>query len=419
VNYPGFSKIKKFKDEIKTHLKTLIDHLEKSLLENEERNNPEILILNMAKIRINTLSFEDDPQNKNELIMLFESLLDIDLSSFWNNPQIILLICVVMESISSLLGLLQLKQKIDELIQKFMNFEFEYINKWSVSIENVLTQTLPFIGYFDGDKNVFLKKIVNICLNLAAGNIKIVNWLNSLQIAFFENINIMKTITEIPINNEILYYEIFWLFRKKTIENVFDILSERLEDIENEYNIGIKRNKNIPLLFFKWICMEITFSSLRVVVANRYSLITQILPFFELAPGEFERLCFWIICSQTSKWKEVQWLGASGSEGGKDILAKCIQSDRYWIIQCKRVRSYGPKSFLNEFGKVSAEIQRYNAEGYLTYLARSASDRLRGEMKKKSRETGLRVEVIDDSKIDMVIKQNPLLLKEFFHKSNY
>lgn len=416
VTFPGFSDVSEFKVRLYDHIKAFKKYLETQTPDDNE-SNPEKIILILAEIRLISLSFEDNLQNQkkigNSLNLLNEDLL----YNFWNNPHIIILFCVIMNVISSILEMIQRKSHIDRLVRQFQTIEFENLKKWSVTVENILTQTLPFIVYFSDDNgSPFLKKIINMCLEITTGNRELENWLDSLQSAYLKNIKTTITINQIPLKNDILEYEILWLFKKRKKNVVFSILKEKLKEIEHNGVIHSEKIKLIPDFIVKWICMEIFLSSLRVIVSNRYELLNKVLPFFELAPREFERLCYWIISLKPSKWKDVQWLGAAGGEKGKDILAKNAESDKYWVIQCKRVKQYGPKAFKTEFKKIYPEIQKLNAEGYLLYLARPASDNLRKVMSQESKNKGVIIQVYDKAKIDLIVKQNPFLLKEFFHK---
>jgi hypothetical protein len=65
---------------------------------------------------------------------------------------------------------------------------------------------------------------------------------------------------------------------------------------------------------------------------------SQLLPFDKLSPGEFERMCFWLI--KREGFQSVGLTGASGRKNGRDITAE--KDDRTWAFQCKRVKRFGP-----------------------------------------------------------------------------
>jgi hypothetical protein len=43
------------------------------------------------------------------------------------------------------------------------------------------------------------------------------------------------------------------------------------------------------------------------------------LPFEKLAPGDFERLCLWLV--EREGYSRIEHLGEAGSEGGRDVVA--------------------------------------------------------------------------------------------------
>ena len=62
------------------------------------------------------------------------------------------------------------------------------------------------------------------------------------------------------------------------------------------------------------------------------------LPFERLSPGDFERLCLWLL--DFEGYEGIEYLGASGADGGRDLVAK--KGERRFAFQCKRVKEFGP-----------------------------------------------------------------------------
>jgi len=60
------------------------------------------------------------------------------------------------------------------------------------------------------------------------------------------------------------------------------------------------------------------------------------LPFGQLAPLEFERLCLWLV--KREGYSQAEHLGEAGSEGGRDVVA--WKDGRRTVFQCKRVRAF-------------------------------------------------------------------------------
>ena len=77
------------------------------------------------------------------------------------------------------------------------------------------------------------------------------------------------------------------------------------------------------------------------------------LPFGELSPLEFERLCLWLV--EREGYLRAEHLGESGNEQGRDIIAYKLTSagERLWYFQCKRYEKIGPATFI-------AEVDKYN-----------------------------------------------------------
>lgn len=72
------------------------------------------------------------------------------------------------------------------------------------------------------------------------------------------------------------------------------------------------------------------------------------LPFDQLSARDFERLCLWLV--DREGYQQTEYLGASGSEQGRDILARW--EGKQVAFQCKRVKRFGPKDVLKEVDKL-------------------------------------------------------------------
>jgi restriction endonuclease Mrr len=87
------------------------------------------------------------------------------------------------------------------------------------------------------------------------------------------------------------------------------------------------------------------------------------LPFAELSPLQFERLCLWLVDRQG--YLRPQHLGEAGNEQGRDIIAyKATDAgEQLWYFQCKRYKSIGAKTFTRlyqglEYRMVHAQSSR-------------------------------------------------------------
>jgi len=72
------------------------------------------------------------------------------------------------------------------------------------------------------------------------------------------------------------------------------------------------------------------------------------LPFQELSPLDFERLCLWLV--RREGFERAEHLGESGGEGGRDVVA--WQDGRRFVFQCKRVQSFGAADARKEIEKL-------------------------------------------------------------------
>ncbi len=77
---------------------------------------------------------------------------------------------------------------------------------------------------------------------------------------------------------------------------------------------------------------------------------THILPFQQLSPLDFERLCLWLV--RREGFERAEHLGAAGGEQGRDILA--YHGDRRVVFQCKRVDRLDPGGAEKEIEKLQS-----------------------------------------------------------------
>jgi len=72
------------------------------------------------------------------------------------------------------------------------------------------------------------------------------------------------------------------------------------------------------------------------------------LSFDKLAPGDFERLCLWLV--EREGYSRVEHLGEAGSEGGRDVVA--WKDGRCFVFQCKRVQAFNTSQARKEIEKL-------------------------------------------------------------------
>ena len=100
---------------------------------------------------------------------------------------------------------------------------------------------------------------------------------------------------------------------------------------------------------------------------------THTLPFHQLSPRDFERLCLWLV--QREGYERAEHLGAAGSEQGCDIVA--WWEGRRWVFQCKRVRDFHPADAEAEIDKVLGLPNELRPAALVFLVACDVSDETR------------------------------------------
>jgi len=78
------------------------------------------------------------------------------------------------------------------------------------------------------------------------------------------------------------------------------------------------------------------------------------LPFGDLSPLEFERMCLWLV--QREGYLRPQHPGEAGGEQGRDVIAykPTDAGEELWYFQCKRYKRINAKT-------LKKEVDQYNA----------------------------------------------------------
>jgi tetratricopeptide (TPR) repeat protein len=78
-----------------------------------------------------------------------------------------------------------------------------------------------------------------------------------------------------------------------------------------------------------------------------------LLPFGELSPLDFERLCLWLV--EREGYLRPEHLGAAGSEQGRDVVAYHAtgSGEQLWYFQCKRYQTISAATLIKE-------VEKYN-----------------------------------------------------------
>lgn len=145
---------------------------------------------------------------------------------------------------------------------------------------------------------------------------------------------------------------------------------------------------------------------------------SHILPFSELSPLQFERLCLWLV--EREGYLRPEHLGEAGSEQGRDVIAyrKSDSREDLWYFQCKRYKIIGATTLIKEVEKynhlVSADpTKRPVGIVFVTnaVLAAAAREKLR----KFCSNHGYKAEFWARTELDMLVKNHEDIVAEFFN----
>ena len=137
---------------------------------------------------------------------------------------------------------------------------------------------------------------------------------------------------------------------------------------------------------------------------------THALPFDELSPRDFERLCLWLV--QREGYERAEHLGAAGGEQGRDVVA--WREGARWAFQCKRVRRFGPRDALAEVDKVLALPEDQRPAGLIFLVTCDVSARTRRQARARCAEKEMECLFWTGSELDEKVKRHPNIVQEFF-----
>jgi HEAT repeat protein len=139
---------------------------------------------------------------------------------------------------------------------------------------------------------------------------------------------------------------------------------------------------------------------------------THTLPFDNLSPRDFERLCLWLV--EREGYERAEHLGAAGSEQGRDIVA--WREGAWWAFQCKRVQSFGPKDALAEVEKVLALPEAERPVGLVFLVTCDVSANTRQQMRERCAGE-MECHFWASTELDEKVKRHTDIVKEFFADS--
>jgi hypothetical protein len=136
---------------------------------------------------------------------------------------------------------------------------------------------------------------------------------------------------------------------------------------------------------------------------------THTLPFHQLSPRHFERMCLWLV--EREGFDRAEHLGAAGNEQGRDIVA--WREGQLWAFQCKRVQHFGPKDVLEEVEKVLALPKRQRPARLVFIVTCNVSANTRQQVRERCAEK-MECCFWAGTELDEKVKRHPNIFEEFF-----
>lgn len=286
------------------------------------------------------------------------------------------------------------------------------IAKWKTDFKLEFVLTMCFLIFKEKKEILTYLEALKLKLKNTKEVVCIENLINFISSGKFD-ISLVK-LFENDIEIALSFTIILLKFGKKfELEIANNYLNSKVNEIW-EIILRLRNQPEISAFIRDWLCLRLLQIQVKKKLSTFKSYIVDELDFFSLSPRNFERLLFWIF-KKKKGWKEIQWRGAGGSEKGKDLLAIKKKSERNWIIQAKREKNFSRSNFEQEFDKVLGELKYFDCEGYQIFLAKNATEDVFKCGEELAKEYKYQIKVKDREEINFIVKQEPILLKEFFN----
>lgn len=145
---------------------------------------------------------------------------------------------------------------------------------------------------------------------------------------------------------------------------------------------------------------------------------THLLPFGELSPAQFERLCLWLV--ERKGYLRPEALGVAGNEQGRDVIAyRAIDGgEQLWYFQCKRYQTIGAATLILEVEKYNDLVESDPTKKpfgivFVTNAVLSAD--ARAKVRKFCGEHGYDCEFWAQTELDLHVKKHQDIVTEFFN----
>ncbi|HYP27556.1 MAG TPA: restriction endonuclease [Blastocatellia bacterium] len=142
-----------------------------------------------------------------------------------------------------------------------------------------------------------------------------------------------------------------------------------------------------------------------------------VLPFGELSPAQFERLCLWLV--KREGYLRPEHLGEAGSEQGRDVIAYRAtgSGEQLWYFQCKRYQTISASKLIEEVEKYNKLVKTDPAKKpfgvvFVTNAVLSAD--AREKVRKFCGDQGYDCEFWARTELDLLVKKHKDVVAEFF-----
>ncbi len=139
-----------------------------------------------------------------------------------------------------------------------------------------------------------------------------------------------------------------------------------------------------------------------------------ILPFGELSPAQFERLCLWLV--ESEGYGQAQHLGAGGNEQGRDVTA--WRRAELWYFQCKRYKELSSATLISEgekYNQLAVRDASKKPHGIVFVTNAVLTAKTREDVESFCQTHGYVCEFWAQTELDMRVKRHEAIVKEFFN----
>lgn len=143
-----------------------------------------------------------------------------------------------------------------------------------------------------------------------------------------------------------------------------------------------------------------------------------LLPFDELSPSQFERLCLWLVARQG--YLRGEHLGEAGSEQGRDVIAykSTDAGEQLWYFQCKRCKRISAQSLIREIDKLNSLVACDPTKkpfGIVFVTSANLSAAAREKIQKYCQMHSYACEFWGRTELDLLVKSHHDIIEEFFN----